>query len=141
MIDGVHGMTWEELAALLTKLGEDYDVKVRRVEPNLGPETIAMHIVPVAWFVAMRFMGVLNLGTYEGPDNRLVGSEPIPLADLTPGLVRERVEAAVAAAEPEVVLNPDAVRDFFEFTQKQRQRDLDPGRFRDVNFDASRERP
>lgn len=134
-------MTWEELTALLTKVGEDYNVQVRRVEPAQGPETIALHIVPMAWFIAMRFTGVLNLGTYEGPDNRLVGSEPIPLSELTSEIVRKRVEAAVAAAGPELMLDPDAVRYFFEFAQKQRQRDLDPGRFRDVNFDAPEEQP
>ena len=115
-------MTWDELTSLFTALGEDYDIEVRRVEPTQGPETIAMHIVPAAWFAAMRFTGVLNLGTYEGPDNRVVGSEPIPLAELTPELVRERVAAAVAATGPRLALDldPDAVRDFLEVARALR---------------------
>lgn len=134
-------MTWDELTDLLTRLGDDYDVKVHRVEPAQGPETIALHIVPVAWFVAMRFTGALNMGVYEGDENRLVGTEQIPLAELTPEFVRDRVDTAAVAAGAKLVLDPEAVRHFFEVMQNQRSRDLDPGRFRDVDQSASREQP
>ena len=132
-------MTWDELTDLLTRLGEGYDLKVHVVRRE-GLDTVALHIVPVAWFVAMRFTGALNMGVYEGEENRLVGTEQIPLAELTPEFVRERVDAAmdkaVAARGVQLVLDPEAVRDFFEVMQKQRSRDLDPGRLQDVDQNA-----
>ena len=123
-------MTWDELTDLLTKLVEDYDdLKVRRVEPTQGPETIALHIVPAAWFVAMRFTGALNLGVYEGAENRLVGTEQIPLVELTPEFVRDRVNAAidkaVAARGVELVLDPEAVRMFLEKFREPQMRDIE----------------
>ena len=133
-------MTWDELTALLTRLGEDYDVKVRRVGPPHGPKAVFMHIVPVAWFSSMRIFPTLNMGIYEGDENRLVGTEQIPLAELTPEFVRARVDAAmdkaVAARGAQLVLDPEAVRMFLEVAREQRLRDLDPGRWRDVDQGA-----
>jgi hypothetical protein len=34
-----------------------------------------------------------QIGVFQGQENRLVGTEQIPLAELTPASVRERVEA------------------------------------------------
>ena len=133
-------MTWDELTDLLTELGEDYDVKVHRVGPPHGPEAVFMHIVPVAWFSSMRIFPTLNMGIYEGDENRLVGTEQIPLAELTPEIVRARVDAAVeeavAARGTQLVLDPEAVRMFLEVAREQRLRDLDPGRWRDVDQGA-----
>ena len=132
-------MTWDELTDLLTRLGEGYGLKVHVVRRE-GLDTVALHIVPVAWFVAMRFTGALNIGVYEGEENRLVGTEQIPLAELTPEFVRDRVDAAVdkavAARGVQLVLDPEAVRDFLEVMQKQRSRDLDLGRLRDMDQNA-----
>ena len=125
-------MTWDELSNLLSTLGEDFDVKVRRVGPPLGPETVAMHIVPVAWFVAMRLTGALNIGRYEGDEHRLVGTEQIPLAELTPEFVRERVEAACGERVRQM-LDPEIVREVMQTIGEQRLRDADPGRFQDMD--------
>ena len=125
-------MTWDELSDLLTTLGKDFDVNVRRAKPPVGPETVAMHIVPVAWFVAMRFTGALNIGVYEGDEHRLVGTEQIPLAELTPEFVRERVETACAQCVQQI-LDPEIVREVMQTIGEQRRRDANPGRFRDVD--------
>ena len=121
-------MTWDELTDLLTKLGEGYDLKVHIVRRE-GLDTVALHIVPVAWFVAMRFTGALNMGVYEGEENRLVGTEQIPLAELTPEFVRERVDTAmdeaVAATGVQLVLDPEAVRMFLEKFPRPQMRDIE----------------
>ena len=124
-------MTWDELTDLLTELGEQYDVKVHVVKRD-GLDTVALHLPPVAWFVSMKFVNSLNIGVYEGDDHQLVGTEQIPLAELTPEFVRERVERA-ACEVIGLALDPDAVRDFFAHLQEQRSRDTEPGRFRDID--------
>lgn len=124
-------MTWAEITGLLTELGEQYDVKVHVVRHD-GLDTVALHLPPVAWFVSMKFAGSLNMGVYEGDEHRLVGTEQIPLAELTPEFVRERVEHA-ASELLGLALDPDAVRDFFARFQAQRSRDTEPNRFRDID--------
>ena len=64
-------------------------------------------------------------------EHSLVGTEQIPLAELTPEYVRERVERA-AAELLGLALDPDAVRDFFARLQEQRSRDILPDRFRGI---------
>ncbi len=86
-------MTWDEITQLLTELGEQYDVKVHVVKRD-GLDTVALHLPPVAWFVSMKFVGSLNMGVYEGDEHRLVGTEQIPLVELTAEFVRERVETS-----------------------------------------------
>lgn len=116
-------MTWEELTELLTRLGDEHAAKVHVVRRD-GLDTVAIHFVPVAWFVSMRFSGTLNIGVYEGEENRLVGTEQLPLAELTPGFVREKVEKA-AAKQFELSLDPEAVRDFLERFPRPQMRDME----------------
>lgn len=89
-----------------------------------GLDTVALHFVPVAWFVAMRLTGALNIGVYQGEENRLVGTEQIPLAELTPEFVRERVEKA-SAEQFGLRLDPQAVSDFLERFPRPQLRDVD----------------
>ncbi len=124
-------MTWDELTELLITLGEQHDVKVHVVKRD-GLDTVALHLPPVAWFVSMKFANSLNMGVYEGDDHRLVGTEQIPLAELTPEFVRERVERA-ACEVLGLALDPDAVHDFFTRLQEQRSRDAGPNCFRDID--------
>ena len=84
-------MTWEELRDLLVELCEE-----TRVVSTQGLETVALNLVPVAWFVSMRFHNALNIGVYQGDDNRLVGTEEIALPELTADFVRQRVEQALS---------------------------------------------
>lgn len=116
-------MTWDELTSLLEQLGADHDVKVHTVRRD-GLDTVALHLVPVAWFVAMRFTGALNIGVYQGEENRLVGTEQIPLAELTPEFVRGRVEKA-SAEQFGHRLDPRAVSDFLERFPRPQWRDVD----------------
>ena len=85
-------MTWDELTDLLTKLGEEFDLKVHVVRRD-GLDTVALHIVPVAWFIAMKFTGSLNMGRYEGDEHRLVGTGQIP-----PGRADARICARTGRA-------------------------------------------
>ena len=116
-------MTWDELSALLSKLAEEHDTKARIV-PIEGLEAVFLHLVPVAWFSSMKFAGALNIGVYQGDENRLVGTEQIPLAELTPEFVRERVEKA-AVEQFSRCLDPEAVRDFLEQFPRPQLRDID----------------
>lgn len=99
-------MTWEELTELFISFGE----RVHVVRGD-GLDTVSFQIVPVAWFVAVKSAGLLNMGTYEGENNRLVGARSIPLAELTADFVREEVGQALAQKLASA-LDPDTVRRF-----------------------------
>ena len=115
-------MTWDELTGLLEQLGPDHNVTVHTVRRD-GMDTVALHFVPVAWFVSMRFTGALNIGVYEGEENRLVGTEQIPLGELTPAFVRARVKAS--AEQFGLRLDPQAVSDFLERFPGPQLRDVE----------------
>ncbi|MBE7157166.1 MAG: hypothetical protein INR62_01800 [Rhodospirillales bacterium] len=83
-------MTWEELSDLFTELGEQFDTKVY-VTHQHGMSACALHFVPVAWFISMKVTNEMSMGVYEGESNRLCGTGGIPLAELTPEFVREKV--------------------------------------------------
>lgn len=116
-------MTWDELTDLLSKLAQEHDTEVKII-PIEGLEAVFLHLAPVAWFASMKFVGALNMGVYEGQENRLVGTGQIPLAELTPAFVRERVEKA-AAEQFSLTLDPQAVSDFLERFPRPQLRDVD----------------
>ncbi len=116
-------MIWDELTDLLTKLAQEHDTEVKII-PVEGLEAVFLHLVPVAWFSSMKFVGALNIGVYQGEENRLVGTEQIPLAELTPAFVRERVEKA-AAEQLGLMLDPQAVSDFLERFPRPQLRDME----------------
>ena len=100
-------MTWDELTELLSRWGEEHETKVNIVRIE-GLEAVFLHMPPVAWFSSMKFAGALNMGVYQGEENRLVGTEQIPLAEVTPEFVRGKLEAAGAewigrALDPEIL--------------------------------------
>ena len=100
-------MTWEELLSLLSSFGEKLHV-IRGDESD----AVSLQVVPFAWFVSIKSSGVLNVGTYEGDENRLVGTRSIPLAELTPEFVRAEVAEALGK-QIEALLDPAALRDYF----------------------------
>ena len=116
-------MTWDELTALLSKLAEEHGTELK-VVPVEGLEAVFLHLVPVAWFSSMKFANALNIGVYEGEEKRIVGTEQIPLAELTPEFVRERVEKA-AAEQFSLSLDPRAVSDFLERFPRPQMRDME----------------
>ena len=116
-------MTWDELTALLSELAEHYETKLN-VVPIEGLESVFLHFVPVAWFSSMKFAPTLNIGVYEGEEKRIVGTEQIPLAELTPEFVRERVNQ-VALQQFSLCLDPETVRDFLERFPKPQLRDTE----------------
>ena len=116
-------MTWDELTALLSSLAREHGTEAK-VVPLEGLEAVFLHLAPVAWFSSMKFVGALNIGVYQGDENRLVGTEQIPLAELTPEFVRERVEKA-AAEQFTLSLDPEAVRDFLERFPRPQMRDME----------------
>ncbi len=56
---------------------------------------------------------VLNMGIYEGADNRLVGTRTIPFAELTPEYLRQEVQKAMAQ-QVSALLDSDALRDYLD---------------------------
>ena len=79
-------MTWEELATLLISCQQA--VHVVRGD---GLDTVSLQLAPVAWFVSIKSSGKLNIGTYEGDDLRLVGTQIIPLEELEPDFLRRKI--------------------------------------------------
>lgn len=116
-------MNWDELTELLSQLAREHDTEVKII-PVEGLEAVFLHLVPIAWFSSMKFVGALNIGVYQGEENRLVGTEQIPLAELTPAFVRERVEKA-AAEQFSLTLDPQAVSDFLERYPRPQLRDVE----------------
>ena len=112
-------MTWEELKDLLVELSDE-----TRVVSTQGLDTVALNLVPVAWFISMRFNNALNIGVYEGDEHRLVGTEQIPLPELTPEFVRQRVEQAMAEQVREM-LDPEAVKMFLRHMEKMSNPNVD----------------
>ena len=112
-------MTWEELRDLLLELSGE-----TRVTNALGLDAVALNLVPVAWFISMRLTSTLNIGIYEGADHRLVGTEHLPLAELTPAFVRGRVEHAMAE-QVRGMLDPEAVELFRRQLERNARLDLD----------------
>src|SRR5438094_8961775 len=88
-------MTYEEVAQRLTDMGEHGGVGVFIVCGE-RMETMALHVIPVAWFVAMKSLGRLYVGTYEGPEHRIVGTKSFSFERLTPTLIRQEVSNALA---------------------------------------------
>ena len=98
-------MTWEELLSLLISFGEKLHV-IRGDESD----AVSLQVVPFAWFVSIKSSGVLNIGTYSGEENRLVGTRTFPLAELTPEFVRAEVADALGK-QVAALLDTDALRE------------------------------
>lgn len=79
-------MTWEELVTLLIETGEK--VHIVRAE---GADAVSLQLPPAGWFASMKATGELNVGVYEGADNRLVGTRVVALAALDPDVLRAEV--------------------------------------------------
>ncbi len=116
-------MTWDELTTLLSELARENDTELKIV-PIKGLEAVFLHLVPVAWFSSMKMFPALNIGVYEGEERRLVGTEQIPLAELTPEFVREKVQQA-AAQQFALSLDPEVVREFLEQIPRPQMRDVE----------------
>ena len=80
-------MTWEEVVSLLISTGS----KVHVVRGD-GADAVSLQLPPIGWFVSMKASGALNVGVYEGDDNRLVGTRTVPLDELTREVLRAEVE-------------------------------------------------
>jgi hypothetical protein len=110
-------MTWEEIVRLFISFGE----RVHLVRGD-GLDAVSLQIVPIAWFISIKATGQLNMGIYEGEENQLVGTRAVPFAELTPEFLRAQVADALAK-QITVMLNPNAVRDFFSTLEnKERPR-------------------
>ena len=112
-------MTWEELVCLLIALSNE-----TRMVGTAGLQTVALNLPPVAWFISLRYTNVLSMGVYEGEDNRFVSTEQIPLAELTPLYVRQRVQKAMAE-QIRSALDPEAMREIFGAPERGLLRDFD----------------
>ena len=106
-------MQWEELRDLLLEMSEE-----TRVSSMHGLDAVALNLVPVAWFISMKFTNALSMGVYEGDDHRLVGTGQIPLSELTAAFVKGRVEQAMAV-QIRGMLDPEAVALFVREMEKR----------------------
>src|SRR5213594_3163817 len=100
-------MTYEEVSAELMRLGMHTGEHVYLVKGE-HLDTTALYVLPVAWFIAFGPSGELYIGTYEGPDNRLVGKKSVAFSELTPQFIKEEVTNALAEVvwlmlDPEVL--------------------------------------
>ena len=85
-------------------------------------DAVSLQLVPAGWFVSIKSSGVLNMGTYEGDDNRLVGTRTIPFAKLTPEFLRAEVQR-VMSEQMTAYLDSDAMRDYLISSERNpRQR-------------------
>ena len=109
----VEGMTWEELRDLLVELSEE-----TRVASTHGVEAVALNLPPEEWFISMKFTNALGIGRYEGDELRLVGTEQIPLPELTAAFVRGRVEQAIGR-QVRGMLDPEGVELFAREMRKR----------------------
>ena len=110
-------MTWEEIADLLITFGE----KVHVIRGD-NADAVSLQLVPAGWFVSIKSSGVLNMGTYQGDDNRLVGTRTIPFAELTPDFLRQEVQK-VMSEQVLSFLDSDAMRDYLISSERNpRQR-------------------
>ena len=88
-------MTYEQVAQRLTELGQHAGVGSFIVRGE-NTDTTALHVIPVAWFIAMKSLGLLYVGTYEGPEHRIVATKNFTFEQLTPTLLKEEVTDALA---------------------------------------------
>ena len=105
-------MTYEEVSAELMRLGIHTGEHVYLVKGE-HLDTTALYVLPVAWFIAFGPSGELYMGTYEGPDNRLVGKRSVAFADLTPQFIKEEVSNAIADAV-RLMLDPQVFEEFLK---------------------------
>ncbi len=106
-------MTWEEIVELLISFGE----KVHVIRGD-NADAVSLQLVPVGWFVALKSSGVLNMGIYEGDDNRLVGTRTFPYAELTPEFLRQEVQK-VMTEQVASLLDSDSLRDYLAVVHRK----------------------
>src|SRR5437867_9376549 len=105
-------MTYEEVAAELMTLGMQAGEHVYFVKGE-HLDTTALYVLPVAWFIAFGPSGELYIGTYEGPENRLVGKKSVAFSELTPQFIKEEVSNALAEVVG-LLLDPDVLKEFLK---------------------------
>ena len=87
-------MTYEQVAQRLTDLGQHAGVGSFIVRGE-NTDTLALHVIPVAWLIAMKSLGRLYVGTY-GPEHRIVATKNFTFEQLTPTLLKQEVTDALA---------------------------------------------
>jgi hypothetical protein len=108
-------MTWEEITDLLITFCE----KVYVIRGD-NADAVSLQL-PAGWFVSIKSSGVLNTGTYEGEDNRLIGTRSIPFAELTPEFLRQEVQKTMAE-QVASILDSDALRDYLDSAERKLRR-------------------
>ena len=105
-------MTYEEVAAELMTLGMQAGEHVYVVKGE-HLDTTALYVLPVAWFIAFGPSGEIYIGTYEGPDNRLVGKKRVAFSELTPQFIKDEVTNALAEVVG-LLLDPEVLKEFLK---------------------------
>jgi hypothetical protein len=108
---GGNRVTYEEISRELTVLASDAGEHVRLVR-GADLDATAVHLLPVAWFIAMKMLGRLYMGTYQGRELRIVGTKDVAFDEVTPEFLREEFNNALAE-QVGCLLDPDSVMEFF----------------------------
>ncbi len=108
-------MTWEEISDVLIAFSE----KVHVVRGD-DADAVSLQLVPAGWFVSIKSSGVLNTGTYEGKENRRVGTRTIPFAEITPEFLRHEVQK-VMSEQMTTYLDSDAMRAYLDSAEQKRR--------------------
>ena len=116
-------MTHEEIVKQFIGFGEH----VHLIQGE-DMDAVALHVIPVAWFIAMKSAGRLYVGIYEGTDHRLVGTRNLSFEEVTQEFIQEQVGNALAEQVGQM-LDPDVLREFLSRPQNRiGQRDRGRGR-------------
>ena len=102
-------MTYEQVARQFTDIHLHAGVGVYVVQGE-NVDTVALHIIPVAWFIAMKKLGRLYIGTYERPEHRIIGTKNFSFDEITHAFLKEEVSNALADQVGHM-LDPQALKE------------------------------
>ena len=87
-------MTYRDISNLLLRLGRNIGKPARTVK-SADKKITGLYIDPVAWFIAVADTGELDLGRYRAEDLRLVETQTLPLSQVTPKVIGDKLDLAL----------------------------------------------
>ena len=104
-------MTYQEIASLLMRLGLSVGGPVRVVEDT---SATALVVDRSSWLIAREATGELLVGRRRGEDSSFIENKGIPFAEVSQGLIREKLDSAllefIGRMLEEAVARADAAR-------------------------------
>ena len=102
-------MTYEDISRELARLAANAGEHVRLMQGDL--DGTAVHLIPARWFIALKMLGRLNIGTYQGPELRIVGTKDVAFEEVTPEFLQGEFNEALAE-QVSHMLDPETVKAF-----------------------------